>query len=364
MPIKRLLILSLGLSVVIFVACKKKESQPEIVALDTTPYNLAVSSTLPAPSIPSDNALTVQKVLLGRMLFYEKKLSGNNTMACASCHVQTDGFSDLNQFSTGIDGLLGARQAMAIFNLGLNTNGFFWDGRASTLRDQALRPIQDVLEMHETLPNAVAKLQADTKYKNQFIRAFGDDQVTSDRMALALEQFMLTIISDNSRYDQYLRGEITLTDSEERGRVLFFAEYNPGFPATSGADCAHCHSGSNFENDQFMNNGLDQDAQMTDIGRQNVTQNAADKGKFKVTSLRNIEKTAPYMHDGRFATLEEVIDHYNTAIQNSTTLDPALANTMTTGLMLTAQDKIDLVNFLKTLTDYTYLNNNAYKTPF
>lgn len=361
---KKILLFSTSFLVLVFVACKKKEVDPEVVALDTTPYNLSVSATLAAPNIPSDNVLTVQKVLLGRMLFYEKKLSGNNTMACASCHVQADGFSDINQFSTGIDGLQGARQAMAIFNLGLNSNGFFWDGRASSIRDQSLRPIQDPLEMHETLPNAIAKLQADSKYRNQFIRAFGDEQITADRMALALEQFMLTIVSDNSRYDQYLRGEITLTDSEERGRVLFFSEYNPGFPATSGADCAHCHSGSNFENDQYMNNGLDQDAQMIDFGRQNVTQNPADKGKFKVTSLRNIEKTAPYMHDGRFSTLEQVIDHYNNSIQNSSTVDPALANTMATGLMLSAQDKIDLVNFLKTLTDQTYLTNPAYKTPF
>jgi cytochrome c peroxidase len=253
---------------------------------------------------------------------------------------------------------------MGIFNLGLNTNGFFWDGRVNTLREQSLRPIQDPLEMHETLQNAVNKLQNDERYRKQFVRAFGDAVVTAERISLALEQFMLTIVSDNSKYDQYLRGEINLTESEERGRVLFFAEYNPGFPNSSGADCAHCHSGSNFENDQFMNNGLDQEGDISDLGRQNVTQSPADKGKFKVTSLRNIEVTAPYMHDGRFTTLEQVVNHYSDNIQQSASLDPALANTMATGLMLTTQDKIDLVNFLKTLTDQTYLTNPAYKNPF
>ncbi|AEA46006.1 cytochrome-c peroxidase [Fluviicola taffensis] len=361
---KNKFLLLFGFLVILFVACKKNETTPELLTLDTTPFNLAVSSTLPAPNIPSDNPLTVQKVQLGRMLFYEKLLSGNNTISCASCHTQVNGFSDLNQFSTGIDGLFGARHAMGIFNLGLNTNGFFWDGRVNTLREQSLRPIQDPLEMHETLQNAVNKLQNDERYRKQFVRAFGDAVVTAERISLALEQFMLTIVSDNSKYDQYLRGEINLTESEERGRVLFFAEYNPGFPNSSGADCAHCHSGSNFENDQFMNNGLDQEGDISDLGRQNVTQSPADKGKFKVTSLRNIEVTAPYMHDGRFTTLEQVVNHYSDNIQQSASLDPALANTMATGLMLTTQDKIDLVNFLKTLTDQTYLTNPAYKNPF
>ncbi len=350
---------------VVLVACKKEDNEPVIEAyLDETPYVIPASQTLPDPMIPADNALTVQKVLLGRMLFYEKALSGDGTMSCASCHKQENAFSDINQFSIGIEGLPGHRQAMAIFNMGLNSNGFFWDGRSPTLRDQSLKPIQDALEMNETLENVINKLSNKPRYQMQFTKAFGDPNVTAERIALALEQFMISIVSDNSRYDQYLRGEIALTDSEERGRQLFFAEYNPAFPNLSGADCAHCHSGSNFENDQFMNNGLDSDAQMADNGRQNVTQNASDKGKFKVPTLRNIELTYPYMHDGRFTTLEEVVDHYNSGIVSSSTLDPALANTMTTGLMLSAQDKEDLVNFLKTLTDNTLITNPAYKTPF
>ena len=175
---------------------------------------------------------------------------------------------------------------------------------------------------------------------------------------------MFSIISDDSKYDRYLKGTATLTESEERGRVLFFAEYNPFFPDVSGADCAHCHSGTNFENDQDMNNGLDTDAELTDFGREEVTGDPADRAKFKVPSLRNIAKTAPYMHDGRFATLEEVINHYNTDIRNSSTVDPALVPTMDTGLMLDATDIEDLINFLNTLTDEHYLTNQDYSDTF
>lgn len=201
-------------------------------------------------------------------------------------------------------------------------------------------------------------------YQDQFIRAFGTNEVTSEKMSLAMEQFMLSIVSKDSKYDRYLAGEVTLTASEERGRILFETEYNPFFPEQSGADCAHCHGGANFENDQYMNNGLDTDATITDMGRQKVTQNINDKAKFKVPSLRNVAVTAPYMHDGRFQTLEEVINHYNEGIMESATVDPAILNTKNTGLFLSAQDKEDLINFLKTLTDQTFLNNPEYKSPF
>ena len=254
---------------------------------------------------------------------------------------------------------------MPVFNMAWHTNEFFWDGRAHLLRDQALKPIQDPLEMNETLDNVVAKLSNSETYRNQFIRAFGSDEITPDKMALAMEQFMLSIVSYNSKYDRYLAGEVQLTESEERGRALFETEYNPFFPDQSGADCAHCHGGINFENDQYMNNGLSTDAElMDDISRESVTEDAADRGKFKVPSLRNIAVTLPYMHDGRFQTLEEVIDHYNEGIKESATVDPAILNTKDSGLFLTDQDKEDLINFLKTLTDDTFLNNEEYESPF
>ncbi len=327
------------------------------------PYQFQYGNVLPDPNLPSDNPLTHAKVMLGRMLFYEKKLSGDNTMACATCHVQANAFSDTRQFSIGIDGLPDGRHAMAIVNLAWNTNGFFWDGRSASLREQSLKPIQDVLEMHETLPNVVAKLQGDFMYRNMFNNAFNSVEITAEKISLAMEAFMFTLVSKDSKYDRYLEGKAQLTASEERGRQLFFTEYNPGFPDLSGADCAHCHSGANFENDQFMNNGLDIDANQADNGYMNVSMNPNDKAKFKVPTLRNVEVIFPYMHDGRFQTLEEVVDHYNSDIQTSSTVDPAVLNTQGTGLMLTSQDKTDLINFLKTLTDQTFLTNPSFSNP-
>ena len=218
--------------------------------------------------------------------------------------------------------------------------------------------------MHETLPSVIAKLQAKHVYEHQFVKAFGSEEITALKISLALEQFMNSIVSNNSKFDQSLAGSVTLTDSEERGRKLFFGEYNKYFPESSGAECSHCHANITFENDLYMNNGLDSDASLTDIGREEVTKKPSDKGKFKVPSLRNIAITAPYMHDGRFKTLEEVVDHYNTGLVPSTYLDPALENTRGTGLRLDAQKKADLINFLKTLTDETLRTNPAYGSPF
>ncbi len=351
---------------VVIYSCKKTDlSNAQGVKYDPTPYVLdLVNSTLPAPNLPADNPLTKAKVELGRMLFYETMLSSDNAVSCASCHIQGDGFSDRNQFSVGVGGATGGRQAMAIFNMAWHDNQFFWDGRADLLRDQSLGPIENPLEMNETLDNVIKKLYTSQIYKNQFMRAFGDFEITSEKMSFAMEAFMMSIISDDSKYDKFLMGEVTLTESEERGRVLFFADYNPFFPELSGADCAHCHAGNNFENDLYMNNGLDTDAQFVDLGREDATADLADRAKFKVTSLRNIAITGPYMHDGRFETLEQVINHYNTSIQSSSTVDPAILGTQSTGLMLDAQEQEDLLNFLHTLTDYTYLNNPDYSTPF
>jgi len=347
---------------VVIVACKK-DNEEEVTLYDATPYNLEYGS-LPTPTIPADNPLTIQGVKLGRMLFYDKQLSGDGSLACAGCHIQANGFSDTTQFSLGILGFPGKRQAMASFNMLWNNNEFFWDGRAHLLRDQAILPIQDSLEMNETLENVVSKLSSSQTYVDQFERVFGSTHINQLKISLALEQFMNSIVSWNSKYDKIERGELNYTASEQRGKDLFFDEYNQFFPTTSGADCAHCHSGRNFENDLYMNNGLDADANFTDDGRMKVTMDPLDKAKFKVPTLRNIELTTPYMHDGRFNTLEEVVDHYNGELVNSTTIDPALENTRATGLFLTAQDKTDLVAFLKTLTDTDMTNDTRYASPF
>ena len=356
-----LFILFLGGALFTVNSSCKKEKEPA-TELPDAPYTLSYGN-LPAPNLPGDNPLTREGVKLGRMLFYETKLSGNNTQSCASCHMQAFAFNDTARFSIGIEGLKGKRNAMSVFNMAWNTNGFFWDGRASLLRHQALMPIQDPLEMKETLANVVSKLQATETYPAQFRKAFGTDVIDTLLISKALEQFMFSIVSYQSKYDDYLAGKATLTAEEERGRFLFFTEFNPAFPANSGADCQHCHGGNNFENDKYMNNGLDTDAGISDIGRESVTSKAADKGKFKVPSLRNIELTAPYMHDGRFKTLEEVIDHYN-LVKNSSTLDPSFLQQLPNGLQLSAADKQALVAFLKTLTDYKLLSNPEYMSPF
>lgn len=357
------LILSVLVSSVVVIACKKTVTGT-LASYDDSPYALnIVNNTLPAPNLPSDNPMTKAKVELGRMLFYEKSMSSDGTVSCASCHHQETGFSDPNQFSIGVGGATGGRQAMGIINMAWNENEFFWDGRAHFLRDQSLGPIENPLEMNETLENVILKLNSNQLIKQQFIRAFGSPEITSEKMSLAMENFMMALVSDNSKYDRYLIGEAVLTASEERGRALFFEEYNEFFPELSGADCAHCHSGANFENDLYMNNGLDLTSQFVDFGREDATADPMDRAKFKVPTLRNIEVTAPYMHDGRFQTLEEVVNHYDHGIKNSTTIDPAVLATSSTGLMLNEQDKIDLVNFMKTLTDYTFLNNPAFSDP-
>ncbi len=335
----------------------------ETVVYDDTPFELKYGN-LPTPNLPEDNPLTVQGVELGRMLFYDKLLSKGEVQACATCHNQSIGFSDSLRLSIGAEELPGTRQSMAIFNMGWHSDGFFWDGRVQTLREQAIEPIQDPLEMNETLDNVVNKLKAEKRYQDQFVRAFENGRITWENMALALEQFMLSIVSYNSKYDKFLAGEVTLTESEERGRQLYFLEYNPFFPEFSGADCQHCHGGTNFENDLYMNNGLDTDEEFVDLGRETVTNEPTDRAKFKVPSLRNIAVTAPYMHDGRFNTLEEVVEHYNTGIKTSSTADLTVLNTQQTGLMLTEQDKEDLVNFMKTLTDEVYLTQPSYQSPF
>jgi len=351
------------LGTTVLISCNDEDELGDEVAHDTTPYNLDFGS-FASPTIPSDNPMTVQGVLLGKMLFYDKALSGDGSLACAGCHRQEDAFTDTARFSTGIQGKQGGRQAMAIFNMLWHDNEFFWDGRAHLLRDQSILPIQDELEMDETLENVIAKLTAKKDYTDQFIRAFGSDEITSEKISFALEQFMNTIISNNSKYDQYLAGDVQLSPSELRGKDLFFTEYNEHFPDKSGADCAHCHSGDNFQNNRYMNNGLDGDAGFKDLGRAKVTNNPRDNAKFKVTSLRNIALTPPYMHDGRFNTLEEVVDHYNENLQASSTIDPALEATRGTGLMLDSAEKADLVAFLKTLTDQTLITNQEYASPF
>jgi cytochrome c peroxidase len=229
---------------------------------------------------------------------------------------------------------------------------FFWDGRASSLREQVLQPIQNPIEMHQPLALLLRKLAADPDEHRLFANAFGTSEITSDRIARALEQFLLVQVSFDSKFDRVALGKEKFTPDEQRGFQLFHTEYDP-YHGQYGADCFHCHGGALFQSQSFANNGLD--SQFADAGRYIVTKREGDQGKFAVPSLRNVSVTGPYMHDGRFRTLEEVVEHYCTGMKRSATLDPNLAKHPDGGVPLSAADKRALVAFLRTLTDDRFL---------
>jgi cytochrome c peroxidase len=291
------------------------------IAPNATPYRLTISQFAPRPDLPRDNPLTGEGVTLGSKLFFDRRLSANNSESCAICHNPHLAFSQPRRFSRGADGDIGTRNAMALENLAWK-DSFFWDGRAATLREQVLQPIQNPIEMHESLASAVAKISADEDYHRLFANAFGLPEITSDKIARALEQFLLVQVSFDSKFDRVMNGAAKFTDEEARGYVLFNTEYDP-YHGQYGADCFHCHGGPLFQSQSFANNGLD--SVFRDLGRYKVTERAGDEGKFAVPTLRNVAVTAPYMHDGRFQTLEQVVEHYCTGMKRSPTLDPKLA---------------------------------------
>ena len=320
----------------------------------TTPYKLAVPIGFPQPNIPSDNLLTNEGVALGKRLFSEKKLSGNGKQACVSCHKPEGAFSDTGKsVSTGSTGIQGTRNAPALFNL-VYQRSYFWDGRSHSLREQALVPIQNPIEMNQTLDGAISNLKSDPTYASAFAGAFGSKGITAERIAKALEQYETTILFGGSKYDLVQRGLASLTTQEQRGLTLFLTPYNPK-KGQFGADCARCHSGENFSDFCFRNNGLDSNPK--DPGREGVTGLATDFAKFKTPSLRNLTVTGPYMHDGRFATLAEVINHYSSGIEQSATLDSKLASEPG-GVQLSPSDQAALIAFLKTLVEPQFINSN------
>ncbi|MBT8196327.1 MAG: cytochrome-c peroxidase [Bacteroidia bacterium] len=320
----------------------------------TTPFQIKKPQGFPDIIEPADNRTTVEGLILGRKLFHEPLLSGNNLQSCATCHQQGAGFSDFNQFSMGIDGSIGTRQAMPIMNLVWGTE-FFWDGRAFSLEHQALGPVTNPIEMKETWPNAVAELKLDSVYNALFYDAFGTYDYDSTHVVKAIAQFERALISGGeTRFDKFLRNEIVLTPSEISGFNIYQSE--------TGGDCFHCHGLSGLMTDNsFHNNGLDSLQDQTDIGRMAVTGDPADRASFKTPSLRNVEYTAPYMHDGRFATLEEVIDFYSEGLHWSPTIDPLMKNVGQGGVQLTPFEKTDLINFLKTMSDPDFLTNPKFE---
>ncbi|MCG2614088.1 cytochrome-c peroxidase [Terrimonas sp. NA20] len=313
--------------------------------------------------IPADNPLTVAGVELGRKLFYETALSGNNQLSCASCHKQELAFTDGKQFSTGVDGSSTKRNSMALVNL-LWTDNFFWDGRAKGLEQQVKFPLEDQHEMGQSLNILSRKLSEIRSYPGLFRKAFGTATISGELIAKALAQFERTLISSNSPYDQYLAGKYSPDSSQLRGMKLFFINPQPEKGIRGGA-CGHCHSGVKTTSQLYHNTGLD--TIFTDGGRADVTGQTTDKGRFRVATLRNITLTSPYMHDGRFKSLNEVLDHYSDHIDEQPKLSPFLKDLSnqknTKGLRLTLQEKEDIIQFLQMLTDSTFIKDPRFSNP-
>ncbi|RYU79604.1 cytochrome-c peroxidase [Hymenobacter persicinus] len=349
-------------------------SDPDVVEEDfvTTPYQLVPPTGFPqAVTIPADNQLTEEGVALGRMLFYETRLSRNNGMSCGSCHQQSKAFTDGKALAVGVDGATHTRHTMSLANM-LWEPSLNWDGAATGLEAQARKPIENPVEMHQTLAEGVRKLQQTALYPPLFRKAFGSTTITETNVLKALAQFERTLISANSKYDRLKRKEISrLSADEEAGRQLYLTHPSPANNIV-GANCFHCHNEGNllFSSTDytrgaaasFFNNGLD--ANPADAGRGGVTGLASDRGKFRAPTLRNIALTAPYMHDGRFQTLQQVLDHYSHGVQESPTLDAALRRPAgPLGLTLTARDKSDLLAFLATLTDQEFTTDPRLGPP-
>jgi cytochrome c peroxidase len=314
--------------------------------------------------IPDSNPTTEEGVYLGRMLFYETALSSGSNTSCATCHQQSLAFTDGKSFSEGTDGAKQPRNTMSLANL-LWVNSYFWDGRANGLEEQAITPLTSLHEMDQSLEVSAARLKQQKQYREQFKKAFGSDSITGNHIIRALAQFERTLVSANSRYDKYLQGKYQPTSSELNGIALFYGSPDPA-KNKRGASCDRCHAGPKTFSERFHNNGLDSIAK--DEGRASITGQAYDKGRFRVVTLRNIALTAPYMHDARFETLEEVVSHYNEHIAQSKALSIFLQNNSNTingkSLDLTEQEKKDIVSFLHMLTDSTFITDKRFSNPF
>lgn len=341
-------LLIIGLTI---TAAGCKEDCPEFV---TTPYVVDVPQGLPEMVIPEDNPMTVEGVTLGRKLFYDPILSKNEEQSCSSCHQQEFAFATQDQFEQGVDGQFGDRNAMPLINLAWSRE-LFWDGRAASLEEQAFGPVVNPIEMNTTWPEVLSKLNAHSTYPELFKSAFNVDVIDSTDVVKAIAQFERTLVSGRSKFDEvYNRQEASFTDAEGRGLALYNSEE---------ADCFHCHGlGGLITDNDYHNNGMDET--FTDLGRFNVTGNESDKGKFKTPTLRNIAVTAPYMHDGRFFSIRDVLDHYSDHVNaNSPNIDPLMELVGFGGADLTEAEKDDLEAFLNTFTDQEFLTDPEFADP-
>lgn len=313
----------------------------------TTPLYLEIPQGWAKPHYDfKKNPLTEEGFQLGRHLFYDPILSRDNTISCSSCHLQATGFTHVDHdLSHGIEDRIGTRNSLALVNLAW-TKDFMWDGGVNHLDVQPLAPITSFVEMDETLENVVAKLQKSEKYQNLFEKAFGTHKITGQLTLKALSQFVVMLTSSNSKYDKVIRKEEKFTQMEQQGYAIFKIH------------CASCHQEPLLTSEKFENNGLPFDTSLNDVGRMKISDKKEDYLRFKVPTLRNIQFTFPYMHDGRLKTLTEVVKHYNT-LGNNKNLPTALAKPMN----LSDNDRVDLVAFLKTLTDKEFLFKERFSYP-
>lgn len=327
------------------------------------PQGLVLRQPAFFPSIPpTQNPATVEGVALGRMLFYDPILSQDSSFSCASCHRQASAFADGGQrFSLGLHGDSTKRNTQPLFNLNWPRQ-FFWDGRSASLEDQAFHPVRDQKELDLDWASATERIQRNPRYIKAFRAAFGRAEIDSTLIAKAIAQFEQTLISNNSKFDRVLRGEERFSPDELQGFILANDQ--------AGGDCLHCHPTDAHAlgtTNAFSNNGL-QSARsledLEDLGLYQVTGNPADAGKFRIPSLRNVALTAPYMHDGRFASLEAVIDFYSEGLQANFNIDSKMQFAHQGGLQLDSLEKRQLIAFLHTLTDSTFIQNPAFSNPF
>jgi cytochrome c peroxidase len=304
-------------------------------AADDLPFRVPLGVDMDAMNVPDDNPITKEKIELGKLLYFDTRLSKDGTVSCATCHDPSKGFTDQAPVSTGIDGQKGGRSAPTVINTAFNFFQF-WDGREPTLEAQALGPIANPIEMGFTVEEATATIAGIEGYKPFFEAAFGDSAVTSDRIAKAIATFERTVLSGNSPWDRYVyaREKDALSESAARGLELFEGK----------ARCTQCHVGFNLTDGVFHNLGVGMDADKPDLGRYDVTKKESDKGAFKTPTLRDLKKTAPYMHDGSVKTLMEVVELYNRGGEPNEWLDPKMQK-----LDLSDQEKADLVAFMESL---------------
>lgn len=335
---KRLLFLLLIST--IFFSCNKNETDTP----DT--FDLVYPAHFPTPEYQfENNEFSREGFVLGRKLFYDPLLSVNNTVSCGSCHDATHAFADHNiPLSFGVFGRMGRRNSPPVFNMLWNTS-FMWDGGVNHIELSGLPAIEDENEMATNLTDILTKLRTHKRYPSMFEEAFGTSEIDDQKFFYAITQFMGALISSNSKYDKYVNGQANFSSEELAGLQLFRTH------------CENCHQEPLFTDYSFRNNGLD--SEFEDKGRYEITLNPNDEGKFKVPTLRNITFTYPYMHDGRFINLDQVLNHYSHGIVASPTLDSQLEN----GIPLSESEKNQLKAFLETLTDYEMLNNIEFYAP-